>query len=499
MVMRNVIEELPQPPALPGDLAADGKLCAGLLVPDGVGVRNFVLGPFLNLLRRAGPVHVFHAIDPLDFAQVANCEGDGVSWHFLPDFVDTPTSYLLRQSLSAAHLYAVDTSAMREARSRPPRGSLKIRAATHLARCCGRICATRRGMRWLDRLHTACVGRSEQVARYRRLFETLRPAVLFCSHQRPPRVIPPILAARQLGIPTATFIFSWDNLSSKGRVAAPFDHYLLWSELMRTELLRYYPDVDRERTHVVGTPQFDPYGMADLLWSREEFCRRLGADPRRPLICYSGGDTTNSRADQDHLRMLLELVHSGRIRGNPQVVLRPAPVDDGRRYQPVLRDFPTLIYAQPAWKAARTPQAETTPLPEDVPFLANLTHHSDLNVNFASTMTLDFAIHDRPVVNVAIETAQPPVYGISMLDFIRQFDHYRPVMELGAARVALTIDQLAAHVNAYLDDPSLDRPGRQRFVELEVGVPIGRSSQRIVETLRKIAAHGAPSKAPQGE
>ena len=44
-----------------------------------------------------------------------------------------------------------------------------------------------------------------------------------------------MLAAKSLGIPTATFIFSWDNLSSKGRIAAPFDYYLVWSEHMGDE------------------------------------------------------------------------------------------------------------------------------------------------------------------------------------------------------------------------------------------------------------------------
>ena len=47
-------------------------------------------------------------------------------------------------------------------------------------------------------------------------------------------------------------------------------------------------------------------------------------------------------------------------------------------------------------------------------FLANLTHHADLNVNLASTMTLDFAIHDKPVVNVAFDPLPPPPLGVPL-------------------------------------------------------------------------------------
>ena len=51
------------------------------------------------------------------------------------------------------------------------------------------------------------------------------------------------------------------------------------------------------------------------------------------------------------------------------------------------------------------------PTPEDVQFLANLTHHADLNINLGSTMTLDFGLHDKPVVNVAFDVADPPIFG----------------------------------------------------------------------------------------
>jgi hypothetical protein len=127
------------------------------------------------------------------------------------------------------------------------------------------------------------------------------------------------------------------------------------------------------------------------------------------------------------------------------------------------------------------------PLAEDVQFLANLTHHADLNINFASTMTLDFAIRDKPVINVAFEVTAPPLFGTSMWEFVRGFKHYDPVVDLRAARFALTVDEFVVHVNSYLKDPSLDREGRRRFVELELGVPVGKCSTRVLEVLQAIA------------
>src|SRR5690606_25036713 len=67
-------------------------------------------------------------------------------------------------------------------------------------------------------------------------------------------------------------------------------------------------------------------------------------------------------------------------------------------------------------------------------------------------------------------------------------DHYRPVMELGAARIARSPEALAAHISAYLADPSLDRAGRRRLVELQVMSPLAGASERILGVLEQIAA-----------
>jgi hypothetical protein len=460
-----------------------------LLLPDGVGFRNFVFGDFLESVASLGPVHLFHLMDDSNLPSEAIERNYSVTWHRLLPFRERPLPFFLRQALTSAQRYWINTPPNLSAVNRPVHGSIQRRTAMRLARWVGRMSASPQRIRRVEQAHSVVMGRSPEVAYFRRVFTRIRPKVVFSSNQNPLFVIAPVLAAKQLGIPTATFIFSWDNLSTKGRIAAPFDHFLVWSSRMKEELLRFYPDVLEKRAHVVGTPQFDCYANKALLVSRAEFCSRIGADPKRPLICFSGGDSEVSKGDHLHVRVLMELIRSAKVHGRPQVLLRPAPSDPGTRYDSVRRDFPELIYAPPAWTRHNSPHGEffgLMPCPEDVRFLTNLTFHADININFASTMTLDFAIQDKPVVNVMLEVADPPLFGKTMWEFVRGFEHYDPVVELGAARFAQTPEDLANHINSYLLDPSLDREGRRRFVELEVGAPIGGSSQYIVDALRAI-------------
>ena len=469
-----------------------------VLIPDGIGVRNFVLGRFLELVSQRGPVHALHQVpDDLLDNYAARTNGK-VEWHPLRRHRDEPLSSMLRNCLSYAQCFWVDNYPLQVKRRIPSGCSISRTTMLRTAKALGWASASPRGIQRLERLHTRVANRLPEVEHYRQLLEKIAPTVLFCSHQRPNEVLAPVIAAKSLGIPTATFIFSWDNLSSKGRIAAPFDHYLVWSSHMRDELIRYYPDVSDDRVHIVGTPQFDPYADPDLIWSRQEFFRRIGADPNRKLICYSGGECLNAIEDQHHLRALMEMIRDGTIEGNPQVLFRPCPIDDFSRFDSVRRDFPELIYARPKWSDSSIIEwAVAVPTAHDVQMLTNLTEHCDLNLNFASTMTLDFAIRDKPVINLMWDCSDPPVFGMPMPDYIHQFEHYRPVIELGAARYACSRDELAEHTNAYLKDPSLDREGRQKFVDLQVGAPIGQSSRLIVDKIEEISNPALARAEPQ--
>jgi hypothetical protein len=459
-----------------------------VLVPDGVGVRNFILGNFLQELGRDFRPHVFHLIPDHLLPQYQTPFTEAAEWHRVVPYYQKRLALTLQYILEYAHMYRANTQAMQRALRRPVRGPLRSRLLVRSSRALGRAGAVLGCTNALDVLHCLAVAARPEVEQYRDIFTRIRPGLLFCSSQRPTTTLPAVLAAKSLGIPTAAFVFSWDHLTTKGRIAAPFDHYLVWSRHMRGELLRYYPQIPPKNIHIVGTPQFDPYADAGLLWSREEFCRRAGTDPGRKLICYSGGDLATCPEDPGHLAALMQHIRTGRIRGNPEVLLRPVPVDDGTRYGEVCRRYPEIRRLQPRWVHAEPGNwTRVMPLPEDVQLLANLTHHVDLNVNLGSTMTLDFGLHDRPVVNVAFDCSDPPVFGMPVWDYYYNYEHLRPIVELGATRIARTRDQLADHVNSYLDNPALEREGRRRLVEMQVDVPPGESSRSIVGVFRHLA------------
>jgi hypothetical protein len=459
-----------------------------LIIPDGVGVRNFVLGKLLRILPEGTSAHVFHGVPDDLLAPIRSGINGNTDWHRMVRFRPGRLTDILQGSLSYAQMYWAKTVAMRHTLSVPIRGSCGRRVLQRTKKMIGWAVAEPGRMQFLEKIVDTAVRSTPEAEFWRRQFRSLKPGVVFCSQQLAFDAIPAVVAAKELGIPTAAFIFSWDNLTSKGRIVAPFDYYFVWSEYMKRELLHYYPRVSPDRVHIVGTPQFDPYADQSLILTREEFCSRLGADPARRLICYSGGDAGTCPEDPKHVNVLMELIRSGVIRGNPQVVLRPVPVDDGERYQWVRAKHPELIYSHPQWKrGGKGDWSLFFPMPEDIQLLSNLTFHADLNVNLGSTMTLDFGIHDKPVVNVAFDMSDPPIFGMPVYDFYYKYEHLQPVLKCKATRVARSPEQFAEFVNSYLENPSLDREGRRQLIELQIDVPLGSSTGRLIKALQDIA------------
>ncbi|MCH3884991.1 hypothetical protein [Tenacibaculum aquimarinum] len=134
-----------------------------------------------------------------------------------------------------------------------------------------------------------------------------KPDFIFSTNQRPLTAIAPLLAAKDLKIPTATFIFSWDNLP-KGMMVVETDYYFVWSNFMKDELLKFYPYIKEKQIKIVGTPQFDVHFKEELFDTKEHFFKTNNLNEQKDYICYSGDDFTTSPNDQFYLEDIAKAV-----------------------------------------------------------------------------------------------------------------------------------------------------------------------------------------------
>lgn len=330
--------------------------------------------------------------------------------------------------------------------------------------------------------------------RERRLLERIQPDLVVSTMPLSHRLERPLLwAAADLGLRRACVVQSWDNLTTKGMFPVEFEMYLVWSEHMKAAALSEYPELPPERVVPCGAPQFDFYRDPRLILSREEFRGRIGADPARPLIVWTGVSPGLMPGEPRALALLCEALRAGRVRANPQLLLRPHPIGGGARFAAVREQYPEMLFTETNDEDPAT-LIRWSPTREDMVLQASTIAHADVNINMFSTMTIDSCIFDRPVVNTAFDEPAPGASSARLRRFY-DFEYYRVVLEAGAARLATTLDEMVEHLNAYLENPALDREGRARLVETQCGRVDGESARRTAAIILEAAArHANPSR-----
>jgi hypothetical protein len=336
---------------------------------------------------------------------------------------------------------------------------------------------------------------SRQSSYYRQCIDVLRqekPSVVFCTHQRISQVVAPIEAAKSLGIPTACFIFSWDNLP-KGSLLVDADYFLVWSNYMKEEMLKYYPYINQDKIIVTGTPQFTLYFNKDNIVTKEQFAITHGLDPAKEFICFSGDDVTTSPYDPDYLEDTILAVQQLNQNGDTQyqVLFRRCPVDMSSRYDHILKNYAgDVVAVNPRWSAisSESSWSNILPLAADNDLLANTVAHSSLVINLGSTMALDFTINGKTACYIAYNIDDQDrkwnverFYNYVHFQVMHRFD---PVYFIKDRK--LFADTIS---NALADtDNRLKRA--QQWAQHMVLHPLEKANERFFNTLLKIATNG---------
>jgi len=375
-----------------------------ILIPDGVGIKNYLLSDFIRYCCEAFEVTLAHNFNEAIHQEINIPEANYKSVN-IPAYSEPLKHKFLRESICFARLQYNS-----KLKANPSIMVNWRRNYKHFLKNIFYKCAEVYG-NYLSKSYSRIKNKtshyhrnikySSSIRDFKHLLKKVSPDVVMTTHQRALHNIPLFAAANALNINSVSVIYSWDNMP-KARIPYFSDYFFVWSDYMKKEFDAYYPEIEDEKIIITGTPQFEFYLDQTLIMPKDEFFLLHQLDQNKALICYSGDDKLTSPFDADYLRDMALAFSEIEERIRPQIILRPSPADDGDRFQAVLKEFPEIRYAPADWYTDETEGHWTAKFPtkKDIKALVNLAYHADAVVNLGSTMAHDFGMFDKPAFYV---------------------------------------------------------------------------------------------------
>lgn len=324
---------------------------------------------------------------------------------------------------------------------------------------------------------------------YADLFEHYRPKLVIASTPgwRMDRYLLREAAAR--GIKTAAVVVGWDNPSSYSVPGARVDWINCWSEIQKQELVKG-SDWPEDHIHIGGIPSYDGYFRGEWLLPREEYFKMHHLDTERKLLSYAASFVSFA-PNYRNVEALARLVASDSLSKPCQLLVRLHPnhfmnvhlyAEERKKIHALAQELPNVHVVEPVPLGGSLGYYSG----EDMPEKASMMAHSDVFLTVYSTMVVEAAVHERPIVSLCLDTPGgwnwPRKFSLPLSE-IGEWPTHSRFRQAKAGKVAYDESGLKEAVDFYLQDPNADLEARRAFIRQECTFTDGMAGKRSGEFL----------------
>ena len=287
-----------------------------------------------------------------------------------------------------------------------------------------------------------------------------------------------IILAKKFKIPTLATNFSWDNLTAfkAVRVRKP-DYLFVWNEIISEATATIHHFLP-EQVYITGSVRFDKYfDDSHPIIDRDKFLRSKNLDPNKKTILFATVASGNCPYQFTVLQEILKARRTGQL-PPVNVLVRLHPFDRMENYRN-LQSEPDF-HLEKAGREVKIQSGDTRIEMDQADFinLKSTLAHTDININYKSTISLESFIFDKPVINFIDPTAP-----FQNRYYYEKGSYYYPLVKENAVKVAVDNAELIDFIKIYLADSKIGSASRQKISNDFFAFQDGLSYKRNVDFL----------------
>jgi len=240
--------------------------------------------------------------------------------------------------------------------------------------------------------------------------------------------------------------------------------------------------VPRDKIEITGTPQFDFHLRDDYQWDRPTTLAALGLEDDGPYILYCANNVRQTPREPELLYQLVRAFENEPRLKDLRWAVRLHPLDDYDRWDALMDRLPAIRVHRPWTHPVRGAAHWANPRVHDIALLTNSVRHSSLVISIGSTIALDCAVVDVPIVNVGFH---PDTGSLEDRYYhnAHYSHHYEPITLSKGAPVASNTKELIDLAHEAINDPRT-RSTRRKQLAAELCGPVdGHAADRIFSAI----------------
>lgn len=322
---------------------------------------------------------------------------------------------------------------------------------------------------------------------HRKLLKEWRPDVVVTStagHE--PRDWPILQAAEELRIPSVTFIASWDNVFKMermirfGKPQLVRGQLVVWNEIMRTHLLRIFPQLRREQVAVIGAPRFDYFTHREKIPTETALRQYLGIPTDEGKLIHL------SSTELYPMDYIIRAVFP--LKNKNHFLVSVHPGGKLSRHQAMENYGAKVFYSFGRQENARVPDFQYNPSLTDVYMHVALFKYSAMLINQSSTTVMESLMADIPIISVAFGKRFDWWCWYRSMVYRDFYQHYADIIAGRAVVLAKHRRELRQAFEKFLQHPEELRAERVSLIKKMITTTNGTASQQMLNLIKQCAA-----------